>query len=151
MECNQPCQDFCKWIESLPYHQKYVLWKKDYPHMPQCFKLTLLGESVPGSKRQFRGVYEAHVHEFDDRWVLHRDKVNADVNPLNHLFNDAPEYVLSAVVGLVTSLLARNQKDRKNALLAGWAVSAFMLLLGKMGKSIDEDEREFEADAPRWS
>ncbi|MHC1630929.1 MAG: hypothetical protein ACXQT4_01330 [Methanotrichaceae archaeon] len=151
MKCSQPCQEFCKWIETLPYHKKYALKKKDCPHLPICFKETFLGESVLGSKRQFRGPFGAHVHEFEDRWVLHRDKVNADENPLGHLVSDAPEYILSAIAGLATGLIARNKRDNKSALLAGWCTSTFMFLLGKIGKAIDEDDRETEAKAPRLS
>ena len=151
MKCGQHCQEFCRWIEALPHHKKYVLKKVEYPRLPECFNETLLGESVPGATKQLRGPFGAHVHEFEDRWVLHRDRVDAEKDPLGHLFNDAPEYLLSALAGLATGLIAKNRRDNKNALLAGWSVSAFMLLMGKMGKTIGEDERENEARAPRFS
>jgi len=151
MKCGEPCQDFCSWIETLPYHKKYVLRKEDYSCLPPCFKETLMGESVPRSKKQFRGPYGAHVHEFEDRWVLHRDLVDAEKDPLGHLLNDAPEYVLSALAGLATGLIARKKSDGKNAFLAGWSISAFMLLMGKMTKSIGEDDTENEGNAPRFS
>jgi len=151
MKCSEPCQEFCRWIETLPHHKKYVLKKEEYPKLPSCFKDTILGESVPGSVRQLRGPAGSHVHEFPDRWVLHRDIVDAEADPLGHLLSDAPEYLVSALAGLATALFARKQKDNKNALLAGWSMTAFMLLLGKMGKTIGEDERENEVKAPRFS
>ncbi|KQC16112.1 MAG: hypothetical protein APR56_09840, partial [Methanosaeta sp. SDB] len=134
-----------------PHHKKYVLKKEEHPTLPKCFKDTILGESVPGSIRQLRGPYGSHVHEFPDRWVLHRDIVDAEADPLGHLFSDAPEYLVSALAGLATGLLAKKQRDSKNALLAGWSMTAFMFLLGKMGKTIGEDERENEGKAPRLS
>jgi hypothetical protein len=151
MKCSEPCRVFCRWIETLPHHKKYVLKKEEYPTLPKCFKDTILGESVPGSIRQLRGPYGSHVHEFPDRWVLHRDLVDAEADPLGHLFSDAPEYLVSALAGLATGLLAKKQRDSKNALLAGWSMTAFMFLLGKMGKTIGEDERENEGKAPRLS
>jgi len=151
MKCSEPCQDFCRWIKTLPHHKKYVLNKEDYPALPKCFNETLMGESVPGSLRQFRGPFSAHVHEFEDRWVLHRDIVDAEKDPIGHLVNDAPEYVLSALAGLATCLIAKNKRDNKNALLAGWAMSSFLLLLGKMTKAVSEDGSENEAKAPRFT
>ncbi len=151
MKCSEPCRGFCRWIETLSHHKKYVLKKEEHPKLPSCFKDTILGESVPGSVRQLRGPAGSHVHEFPDRWVLHRDIVDAEADPLGHLLSDAPEYLVSALAGLATGLLARKQRDNKNALLAGWSTAVFMLLLGKMGKTIGEDERENEGKAPRFS
>ena len=151
MTCSEPCREFCRWIETLPHHKKYVLKQQEHPALPKCFKETILGESVPGSVRQLRGPAGSHVHEFPDRWVLHRDLVDAEADPLGHLLSDAPEYLVSALAGLATAFFAKKQRDGKNALLAGWSTAAFMLLLGKMGKTIGEDERENEGKAPRFS
>ena len=149
MECSEPCREFCQWLKTLPHHRKYVLKKEGYPTLPPCFKETLLGESVPGSVRQLRGPEGSHVHEFPDRWVLHRDIADAEADPLGHLLSDAPEYLVSAIAGLATALLANKKRDGRNALLAGWSMTAFLLLLGKMGKTIGEDDSEKEAQAPR--
>jgi len=149
MECSEPCREFCRWIETLPHHRKFVLKKEVYPALPRCFKETLLGEVVPGSVRQLRGPAGSHVHEFPDRWVLHRDIADAEADPLGHLLSDAPEYLVSAIAGLATALLANKKRDGRNALLAGWSMTAFLLLLGKMGKTIGEDDSEKEAQAPR--
>ncbi len=151
MKCSEPCRGFCLWIETLPHHKKYVLKKEEHPTLPKCFKETILGESVYGSVRQLRGPFGSHVHEFPDRWVLHRDVVDAESDPLGHLLSDAPEYLVSALAGLATGLVARRKRDGRDALLAGWSTAAFMLLLGKMGKTISEDEGENEAKAPRLS
>ncbi len=150
MKCSEPCREFCRWIETLPHHKKYVLKKEDHPKLPRCFKETSLGESVPGSVRQLRGPCGSHVHEFPDRWVLHRDIVDADEDPLGHLLSDAPEYLISALAGLATAIFAKKQRAGRDALLAGWSTAAFMLLLGKMGKTIGEDGRESEGKAPRF-
>ncbi len=114
-----------------------------------CFKETVLGESVLGSIRQLRGPAGSHVHEFPDRWIIHRDIVDAESDPVGHLLTDAPEYLLSALAGLATGLIARKKSGGKDALLAGWSMTAFMFLLGKMGKTIGEDDSENEGKAPR--
>jgi len=104
---------------------------------------------VPGSVRQLRGPEGSHVHEFPDRWVLHRDIADAEADPLGHLLSDAPEYLVSAIAGLATALVANKKRDGRNALLTGWSMTAFLLLLGKMGKAIGEDDSEKEVKAPR--
>lgn len=149
MECSEPCREFCQWIEALPHHKRFVLKKEDYPMLPKCFKETFLGEHIAESIRQFRGPAGSHVYEFEDRWVLHRDIIDADKDPLGHLLADAPEYIVSALAGLATGLIAKKQKNSIDHLLVGWSMAAFMLLLGKMSKTIGEDEKEYEANAPR--
>ena len=149
MKCSGSCKEFCGWIKTLPHHKNYALMKEDHPSLPECFKPTLLGESVPGALRQYRGPYGAHVHEFDDRWVLHRDLVDAEKDPLGHLISDAPEYLLSIGAGLATYLLTGRVRHRNKAMAAGWALGAFALLLGKMEKAIGEDEREEVVGSPR--
>jgi len=134
MECSEPCREFCQWLKTLPHHRKYVLKKEGYPTLPPCFKETLLGESVPGSVRQLRGPEGSHVHEFPDRWVLHRDIADAEADPLGHLLSDAPEYLVSAIAGLATALVANKKRDGRNALLTGWSMTAFLSPPGEDGK-----------------
>jgi L-ascorbate metabolism protein UlaG (beta-lactamase superfamily) len=93
-----------------------------------------------GGKR--RGKNTIFSFEMDGIRVCH-------LGDLGHLLSDAPEYLVSAIAGLATALLANKRRDGRNALLAGWSMTAFLLLLGKMGKTIGEDDSEKEAQAPR--
>jgi hypothetical protein len=148
MDCNQNCQAFCKWIETLPCHVKYSMPKDQFSVLPECFKETILGEYIEGASRQLRGPHESHVYEFEDRWVLHRDIVDAESDPLGHLVNDAPEYLasmfLGAAVGLVTGRRGRNK-----ALMAAGLASALALASGKILKMLNGDSPNIEEKAPK--
>jgi len=149
MECTHPCQGFCTWIGTSPHHVRYVLPKSDFPLLPQCFKETYLGEMVSGSRRQLRGPYGAHVHEFDDRWVLHRDKVDADMDPMGHLLKDAPEYLLSTVLGLAVCLATGHRSAKGRAMLAGGLAGTLALVSGKLVKMLKGDSSEGEGPVPK--
>lgn len=109
--------------------------------MPPCFKKTMMGEMLAGSLRQFRGPFGAHVHEFEDHWIFHRDIVNASEDPVGHLMSDAPEYLLSmAIVFLSSIIMGRRVKERRAQAAVASALSGlFALALGKLLKSIDEE------------
>ena len=130
MECNRTCKGFCSWIKEQPLHVNYNIPKEEATRLPPCFEETFLGEMEEGVKRQYRGPYGAHVREFHDRWVLHRDHVNADQDPLGHLLKDAPEYLASALAG---------------APLA----SALTLASGKLLKLLNGDQSDGRGRAPK--
>jgi hypothetical protein len=148
MDCNRSCQAFCQWIETLPCHVKYSMPKDRFPVLPECFKETLLGEYAEGADRQFRGPHEAHVYEFEDRWVLHRDIVDADSDPLGHLVNDAPEYLVSMILGAAVGL-ATGKRDRNKALLAAGLAGTLALVSGKVLKMLNGDPSNSEEKAPK--
>ncbi len=150
MECNGSCSDFCAWMESMPYHVHYILLKESYPRMPECFSETVLGEMFNGAGRQLRGPHGAHVHEFEDRWVIHRDHVNASEDPLGHLVKDAPEYLASlALSAIVGALLGRRGKQQ--ALLAASLAGTFAFISGKVVKLLNGDSAEGDGKAPKIS
>lgn len=150
MECEKSCREFCAWIEGMPYHVNYVLLKSSHPTLPECFCETMLGEMFNGAGRQLRGPHGAHVHEFEDRWVIHRDRVNASKDPLGHLVKDAPEYLaslaLSAIVGAVLG-----RRGRQQAILAASLAGAFTLISGKVVKLLNGDPANGDGEAPKIS
>jgi hypothetical protein len=148
-KCNRSCNEFCRWIEALPHHKRYVLTKELHPSLPECFEETIFGEIIPGAIRQLRGPYGAHVHEFEDRFELHRDYVNADIDPLGHLVQDAPEYLASIIVALTAGLASSRSRGRGKALLAGGATGIVAFLAGKAIKMLDEGSASEDAKAPR--
>ena len=147
MDCNLSCRDFCHWTKTLPCHVRYNISKESFPVLPECFKETFLGEYVDGAGRQFRGPNGAHVHEFEDKWVLHRDIIDADSDPLGHLINDAPEYLVSVLLGAVVGL-ATEKRGRDKALIAAGLAGAFTLISGKMLKMLNGDPSDGEEIGP---
>ena len=148
MDCNRSCQDFCRWIETVPCHVKYSMPKERFPALPECFKETVLGEYVDGAGRQFRGPNGAHVHEFEDKWVLHRDIVDADSDPFGHLVNDAPEYLVSVLLGAAVGL-ATGKRGKDKALIAAGLAGAFALMSGKVLKMLNGDPSDGDETVPK--
>jgi hypothetical protein len=148
MECNKSCCEFCAWIERMPFHVNYVLPKERYPMLPECFCETFLGEMFNGAGRQLRGPHGAHVHEFDDRWIIHRDRVNASEDPLGHLIKDAPEYLASVILSaIVGAFLGRH--GRQQAILAASLAGTFAFVSGKVVKLLIGDPSEGDENAPK--
>ena len=150
MDCNKTCHEFCTWMENMPYHVHYVLPKEKYPKLPECFNETMLGEMFNGAGRQLRGPHGSHVHEFEDKWVIHRDKADASVDPLGHLVKDAPEYIASLILSAVVGGLLGRQ-GRQHALMLASLAGTFAFVSGKVVKMLNGDPAEGDGDAPKIS
>jgi hypothetical protein len=148
MECNRTCKGFCSWIREQPPHVNYNIPKEGATRLPPCFEETYLGEMEEGAKRQYRGPYGAHVREFPDRWVLHRDHVNADQDPLGHLLKDAPEYLASALAGALAGL-ATGRHQKSSSIQAALLASALTLASGKLLKLLNGDQSDGRGRAPK--
>ncbi len=148
MECKGNCREFCSWIETLPCHVRYTLPRESLPKLPECFRETILGEMVDGAGRQLRGPHGSHVHEFPDRWVLHRDLVDAGKNPIGHLLRDAPEYPTSLLLGALAGL-AIGRRSRNKAMLAAGLASTLALVSGKMVKLLNGDPSDGHSEGPK--
>ena len=55
-------------------------------------KETRLGQKN-GAKRQFR-YGNLHIREYDDKFLIHTDKIDPRKDPLGHLVYDAPEVLI---------------------------------------------------------
>ncbi len=127
---------------------KYSMPKERFPVLPECFRETILGEYVEGAVRQFRGPNGAHVHEFEDKWVLHRDIVDADSDPVGHLVNDAPEYLISMILGAAVGL-ATGKRGKDKALIAAGLTGAFALISGKLLKMLSGESPDGDETVPK--
>jgi len=70
------------------------------PYILEKAEETSLGQKN-GAKKQYR-YGNLHIREYDDKFLVHMDKVDPRKNPLNHLVSDAPEILVglaSAVIG----------------------------------------------------
>jgi len=82
-------------------------------------KETTLGQKN-GAKRQFR-YGNLHIREYDDKFLVHADKIDPRKDPLGHLFYDAPEVLigLSCLI-LGGSKIAKtflNNKSKKSTMI----------------------------------
>lgn len=68
---------------------------------------TTLGQKN-GAKRQFR-YGNLHIREYDDKFLVHTDRIDPRKDPLGHLVCDAPE----VLVGLACSILVGSEVAKK--------------------------------------
>jgi len=86
------------------------------PVMLEKAEETLLGHKN-GANKQYR-YGNLHIREYDDKYLVHMDKVDPRKNPLGHLALDAPEILVGFASGIfggakVASYLYKNSKKTK--------------------------------------
>ena len=95
---------------------------------------TVLGEKN-GAKKQYR-YGNLHIREYDDKFLVHTDRVDPRKNPLGHLVFDAPEVLIGlacAVFGgsqIAKSL--QNKNKSKSSAVAGLLSSVISGYVGYM-------------------
>lgn len=68
---------------------------------------TVLGQKN-GAKKQFR-YGNLHIREYDDKFLVHTDKIDPRKDPLGHLIYDSPE----VLIGLAFSVLGGSEIAKK--------------------------------------
>lgn len=75
--------------------------------MLECAEETRLGQKN-GAKRQFR-YGNLHIREYDDKFLVHTDRVDPRKDPIGHLVYDAPEIL----IGLTCSIIGGSEIAKK--------------------------------------
>ena len=96
-------------------------------------KETFLGQKN-GAKKQYR-YGNLHIREYDDKFLVHTDKIDPRKDPLGHLLFDAPEVLVGLAFALfggwhVGKLLLKNNKSKKSAISSGLLSSIITGYLG---------------------
>ena len=93
---------------------------------------TFLGQKN-GAKKQYR-YGNLHIREYDDKFLVHSDKIDPRVDPLGHLLNDAPEVLVglgcAIVAGSKIGKLFLNPKTKKKSISTGLISSVVVGYLG---------------------
>ena len=89
--------------------------------MPEWAKETFLGQKN-GANRQYR-YGNLHIREYDDRFVVHMDRVDPRKDPLGHLVADAPEILVGMAIAILAGKKAAPKKH-SNTLYVLSALSA---------------------------
>ncbi len=102
---------------------------------------TTMGQKN-GAKKQYRYGH-LHIREYDDKFLVHTDKVDPRKNVLGHLASDAPEILIglaSAVIGggKVASYM---KKNNKSSIVPGVIAS---LVFGYLGFSLTKKIKNFQ-------
>lgn len=115
--------------------------------MPKDADETVLGKKN-GAKKQYR-YGNLHIREYDDKYLVHMDKVDPRQDPLGHLVHDAPEILVGVATGIiigkkVASSISKLQKDpslpKSVSILAGLMAS---VITGYVGYSVVKKFKEF--------
>ena len=121
--------------------------KEIRPFMLEEAEETKLGQKN-GADKQYR-YGNLHIREYEDKYMVHMDKIDPRKDPLGHLVRDAPEVLIglaSAFFGgkKVASQLYKMQKNSKLAkdtsLLGGLLAS---VALGYLGYSLTKKIKNF--------
>lgn len=83
---------------------------------------TVLGQKN-GAKKQFR-YGNLHIREYDDKFLVHTDKIDPRKDPLGHLVHDAPEVLVGLACALftgsqITKIFLNNKKSKKSSATTG--------------------------------
>jgi hypothetical protein len=112
------------------------------PFMLEKAEETPLGQKN-GAKKQYR-YGNLHIREYDDKFLVHIDKIDPRENPLGHLVLDSPEILIglaSAAIGggKIASYIYKNQKNsifaKQSSIISGLITS---LVFGYLGYSISK-------------
>ena len=74
---------------------------------------TILGQKN-GALKQYR-YGNLHIREYDDKFLVHTDKVDPRVNPIGHLVYDAPEVLIGIACGIFAGLTNAKKISNKNS------------------------------------
>ena len=86
---------------------------------------TILGQKN-GAKKQYR-YGNLHIREYDDKFLVHTDKIDPRVNPLGHLIHDAPEVLIGIACGIFSGVHTAKKFSNSNKIpLANILASSLM-------------------------
>jgi hypothetical protein len=104
--------------------------------MPEGAEETTLGQKN-GAKKQYR-YGRLHIREYDDKYLVHMDKVDPRENPLGHLISDAPEVLVGLVCAVFGGKKIAANVFQKNNSKATSATAGIIsgLALGYLGYTI---------------
>ena len=104
---------------------------------------TKLGQKN-GAKKQYR-YGKLHIREYDDKYLVHMDKVDPRKDPIGHLIFDAPEVLIglaTAAIGgeKIASKIYKNKNSKSLSLITGFLSS---VALGYAGYSLTKKIKNF--------
>lgn len=88
--------------------------------LPEKAKETILGNKR-GAKKQYR-YGKLHILEYDEKYLVHMDKIDPREDPIGHLIVDAPEYLVglewAAYGNILSNAVSFFKKESKKDTLA---------------------------------
>ena len=103
---------------------------------------TVLGQKN-GAQKQYR-YGNLHIREYDNKFLVHTDKIDPRVNPIGHLVYDAPEVLIGIACGIFTGVnTARkfSNTNSKKIFLANILTSS--LMSGYLGYTVTKKIKKY--------
>ncbi len=100
---------------------------------------TFLGKKN-GAYKQYR-YGNLHIREYDNKFLVHTDKVDPRENPLGHLIHDAPEVLVGLAFAALGVTKVRSALKQKKSPVAGIVSS---LVLGYAGYLITKKLKDLK-------
>ncbi len=105
-------------------------------------KETLLGQKN-GAYKQYR-YGNLHIREYDNKFLLHSDKVDPRKDPIGHLVHDAPEVLIGLAFAIFGgSQIAKkflNKKSKKSTFTSALTLS---MISGYLGYTITKKIKNY--------
>ena len=98
---------------------------------------TILGQKN-GAYKQYR-YGNLHIREYDDKFLVHTDKVDPRENPIGHLIHDAPEVLVGLACAVIGGAKVNLVLKKKKSSVVGIVSS---LVLGYAGYLITKKLKE---------
>jgi len=103
---------------------------------------TSLGQKN-GAIKQYR-YGNLHIREYDDKYLVHSDKIDPRKDPLGHLIFDAPEVLVGITCAIfggsyVANKIFKNQNSKNLSVISGLASS---ILAGYLGFAISKKVKD---------
>ena len=102
---------------------------------------TSLGQKN-GANKQYR-YGNLHIREYDDKFLVHTDKVDPREDPIGHLIHDAPEFLVGLACATIGGTKISSSLKQKKSPLTSILGS---LVLGYAGYLITKKIKESEAN-----
>jgi hypothetical protein len=111
------------------------------PIMMETAEETKLGERK-GAKKQYR-YGNLHIREYDDKYIVHMDKVDPRKDPFGHLLKDSPETLIGIASGIYvgktigSDVFNKRRGKSRNAFLESLLMGALAsVTVGYLGYNI---------------
>ena len=105
---------------------------------------TILGQKN-GAQKQYR-YGNLHIREYDDKFLVHTDRIDPRKDPIGHLVFDAPEVLIGLACAIFgSSKIARtilNNNSKKLSLTSGLASSILSGYIGYIASKKIKDYLE---------
>jgi len=90
---------------------------------------TFLGQKF-GATKQYR-YGNLHIREYDDKFLVHSDKIDPRKDPIGHLIHDAPEILVGLACAIFGgSKISKNSLNKKSVLTTSLTTSIIFGYLG---------------------